>query len=196
METIFAILSFLGLLQVGWTTKQLSTPKSPNPSALWDSNNHGNLPTGTSLLPLTWYPPGIWGRWAWIRRWGRIESLNMNQRILGRLYFLHKPRFQLDQSGKGKLTASLYILYLEVKHEAGPKRRCLAMLNRESLRSFGDFSWSWKDLKEEIRKELTDVGIDEWTYLDNFFKRFNKAAQCWCGDVNDIYRWYRMGPSR
>lgn len=32
-----------------------------------------------------------------------------------------------------------------------------------------------KDLKEEIRKELTDVGIDEWTYLDNFFKRFNKA---------------------
>merc|ERR1719282_871024 len=32
-----------------------------------------------------------------------------------------------------------------------------------------------EDLKEEIRKELTDVGIDEWTYLDNFFKRFNKV---------------------
>merc|ERR550532_2665564 len=35
---------------------------------------------------------------------------------------------------------------------------------------FGD-----DDLKDEIRKELTDVGIDEWTYLDNFFKRFNKV---------------------
>merc|ERR1712005_94920 len=31
------------------------------------------------------------------------------------------------------------------------------------------------DLKEEIRKELTDMGIDEWTYLDTFFKRFNKV---------------------
>ena len=34
-----------------------------------------------------------------------------------------------------------------------------------------------QDLKEEIRKELTDVGIDEWTYLDNFFKRYNKASR-------------------
>merc|ERR1719401_2130734 len=32
-----------------------------------------------------------------------------------------------------------------------------------------------EDLKEEIRKELTDMGIDEWTYLDNFFKRYNKV---------------------
>jgi len=35
---------------------------------------------------------------------------------------------------------------------------------------FGD-----EDLKEEIKKELTDDGIDEWTYLDTFFKRFNKV---------------------
>merc|ERR1712032_1064678 len=32
-----------------------------------------------------------------------------------------------------------------------------------------------EDLKEEIKKELTDDGIDEWTYLDTFFKRFNKV---------------------
>merc|ERR1719197_1930525 len=32
-----------------------------------------------------------------------------------------------------------------------------------------------EELKEDIRKELTDMGIDEWTYLDNFFKRFNKV---------------------
>ena len=25
---------------------------------------------GTSILPVAWYPSGIWGRWAWIRRWG------------------------------------------------------------------------------------------------------------------------------
>merc|ERR1712060_556540 len=35
---------------------------------------------------------------------------------------------------------------------------------------FGD-----EELREEIKKELTDVGIDEWTYLDLFFKRFNKV---------------------
>jgi len=29
--------------------------------------------------------------------------------------------------------------------------------------------------KDEIRRELTDVGVDEWTYLDNFFKRYNKV---------------------
>merc|ERR1712050_806915 len=40
----------------------------------------------------------------------------------------------------------------------------------EDQLDFGD-----EDLKEEIRKELTDMGIDEWTYLDNFFKRYNKV---------------------
>merc|ERR1711920_467224 len=39
----------------------------------------------------------------------------------------------------------------------------------------GELEFGDEDLKEEIRKELTDVGIDEWTYLDNFFKRFNKV---------------------
>merc|ERR1711881_122193 len=29
--------------------------------------------------------------------------------------------------------------------------------------------------KEEIRGVLDDTGIDEWTYLDTFFKRFNKV---------------------
>ena len=32
-----------------------------------------------------------------------------------------------------------------------------------------------EDLKEEIRGVLDDTGIDEWTYLDTFFKRFNKV---------------------
>merc|ERR1719194_337676 len=31
------------------------------------------------------------------------------------------------------------------------------------------------DLKEEIKEALSDTGIDEWTYLDTFFKRFNKV---------------------
>mmetsp|Transcript_12730 Transcript_12730/g.28856 ORF Transcript_12730/g.28856 Transcript_12730/m.28856 type:complete len:490 (-) Transcript_12730:112-1581(-) len=50
-------------------------------------------------------------------------------------------------------------------------------LSRDLLNEFeeGDLDFGDDDLKEEIRKELTDVGIDEWTYLDNFFKRFNKV---------------------
>merc|ERR1719326_2291629 len=51
-------------------------------------------------------------------------------------------------------------------------------LSRDLLAEFeeGDLDFGGdEDLKEEIRKELTDVGIDEWTYLDNFFKRFNKV---------------------
>merc|ERR1719272_1458910 len=31
------------------------------------------------------------------------------------------------------------------------------------------------DLKEEIKESLSDTGIDEWTYLDTFFKRYNKV---------------------
>jgi len=51
-------------------------------------------------------------------------------------------------------------------------------LSRDLLQEFeeGELDFGGdEDLKEEIRKELTDVGIDEWTYLDNFFKRFNKV---------------------
>merc|ERR1712217_291600 len=50
-------------------------------------------------------------------------------------------------------------------------------LSRDLLNEFeeGDLDFGNDDLKDEIRKELTDVGIDEWTYLDNFFKRFNKV---------------------
>merc|ERR1719183_2320841 len=50
-------------------------------------------------------------------------------------------------------------------------------LSRDLLNEFeeGELDFGDEDLKEEIRKELTDMGIDEWTYLDNFFKRFNKV---------------------
>ncbi|CAE7942986.1 DRC2 [Symbiodinium necroappetens] len=50
-------------------------------------------------------------------------------------------------------------------------------LSRDILQEFeeGELEFGDEDLKEEIRKELTDVGIDEWTYLDNFFKRYNKV---------------------
>jgi sulfur relay (sulfurtransferase) DsrC/TusE family protein len=50
-------------------------------------------------------------------------------------------------------------------------------LSRDLMTEFeeGELDFGDEDLKEEIRKELTDVGIDEWTYLDNFFKRFNKV---------------------
>merc|ERR1719335_2105076 len=50
-------------------------------------------------------------------------------------------------------------------------------LSRDLLNEFeeGELEFGDEDLKEEIRKELTDMGIDEWTYLENFFKRFNKV---------------------
>merc|ERR1712048_1503869 len=50
-------------------------------------------------------------------------------------------------------------------------------LSRDLLNEFeeGELDFGDEDLKEEIRKELSDIGIDEWTYLDNFFKRFNKC---------------------
>jgi len=50
-------------------------------------------------------------------------------------------------------------------------------LSRDLMQEFeeGELEFDDEDLKEEIRKELTDVGIEEWTYLDNFFKRFNKV---------------------
>lgn len=32
-----------------------------------------------------------------------------------------------------------------------------------------------EEAKEEIKETLNDAGIDEWTYLDTFFKRFNKV---------------------
>jgi hypothetical protein len=39
----------------------------------------------------------------------------------------------------------------------------------------GEMDWGDEELKKEIKNELDDVGIDEWTYLDNFFKRYNKV---------------------
>lgn len=51
-------------------------------------------------------------------------------------------------------------------------------ISRDLLSEFeeGELDFGDEDLKEEIRKELTEIGsIDEWTYLDNFFKRFNKV---------------------
>merc|ERR1740121_3193242 len=50
-------------------------------------------------------------------------------------------------------------------------------LSRDLLTEFdeGALEFGDEDLKDEIKKELTDVGIDEWTYLDMFFKRFNKV---------------------
>merc|ERR1719171_2883495 len=50
-------------------------------------------------------------------------------------------------------------------------------LSRDYLQDFesGELEFNDEDLKEEIRKELNDTGVDEWTYLDLFFKRFNKV---------------------
>merc|ERR1712023_272488 len=32
-----------------------------------------------------------------------------------------------------------------------------------------------ENLKDEIKECLSETGIDEWTYMDTFFKRFNKV---------------------
>jgi len=37
-----------------------------------------------------------------------------------------------------------------------------------------DLEFEDEDLKEEIKESMADQGIDEWSYLDNFFKRENK----------------------
>merc|ERR1740127_293625 len=50
-------------------------------------------------------------------------------------------------------------------------------LSRDLMTEFeeGEMDFGDEDLKEEIKKELSDIGIDEWTYLDQFFKRYNKV---------------------
>eukprot|EP00913_Durusdinium_trenchii_P020552 g19305.t1 len=65
----------------------------------------------------------------------------------------------------------------ELKFETEREKVLPFYLSRDILQEFeeGELEFGDEDLKEEIRKELTDVGIDEWTYLDNFFKRFNKV---------------------
>merc|ERR1719253_2512542 len=63
------------------------------------------------------------------------------------------------------------------KYETEREKVLPFYLSRDLLSEFeeGELEFGDEDLKEEIRKELTDMGIDEWTYLDNFFKRFNKV---------------------
>eukprot|EP00921_Rhytidocystis_pertsovi_P003554 GHVQ01006160.1.p1 GENE.GHVQ01006160.1~~GHVQ01006160.1.p1 ORF type:complete len:281 (-),score=27.01 GHVQ01006160.1:1635-2477(-) len=41
--------------------------------------------------------------------------------------------------------------------------------------SVEEVPWENEELKEEIKESLGDDGIDEWTYLDTFFKRYNKV---------------------
>jgi len=50
-------------------------------------------------------------------------------------------------------------------------------ISRDLVTEFedGNLDFGDEELREEIKKELTDDGIDEWTYLDTFFKRFNKV---------------------
>jgi len=50
-------------------------------------------------------------------------------------------------------------------------------ISRDLLNEFeeGDIPFNDENLKEDVRRELTEVGIDEWTFLDNFFKRYNKV---------------------
>jgi len=51
-------------------------------------------------------------------------------------------------------------------------------ISRDLLQEFMSDELDFNDdanLKEEIKKEVEDAGVDEWTYLDLFFKRFNKV---------------------
>jgi len=48
-------------------------------------------------------------------------------------------------------------------------------LSRDLLADFQERDLFREDVREEIRRELTDTGVDEWTYLDMFFKRYNKV---------------------
>mmetsp|Transcript_47737 Transcript_47737/g.102305 ORF Transcript_47737/g.102305 Transcript_47737/m.102305 type:complete len:488 (+) Transcript_47737:166-1629(+) len=48
-------------------------------------------------------------------------------------------------------------------------------LSRELQTEFEEGNMDFGDDTEDLKKELENVGIDEWSYLDNFFKRFNKV---------------------
>ncbi|CEM25867.1 unnamed protein product [Vitrella brassicaformis CCMP3155] len=38
-----------------------------------------------------------------------------------------------------------------------------------------ELQWDQEDFREEVRDALSDVGVDEWSYLDTFLKRYNKV---------------------
>lgn len=86
-----------------------------------------------------------------------------------------------QQSLKDKLALGERILktaQLCRKFETEREKVLPFYISREVLTEFeeGNFDYGDEDLREEIKKEITDgVSLEEWTYLDNFFKRFNKV---------------------
>lgn len=63
------------------------------------------------------------------------------------------------------------------KYETEREKVLPFYLSRDVLTELdeGNLDFGSEDIKDAIRNELTDVGIDEITYLDNFFKRYNKV---------------------
>merc|ERR1740127_239524 len=97
----------------------------------------------------------------------RLADLTQNARNC-----IHSLGDQLGLAEKILKTAELCRKFETEREKVFPfyVSRDLASEFEEGNLDFGD-----EDLKEEIKKELTDDGIDEWTYLDTFFKRFNKV---------------------
>lgn len=97
----------------------------------------------------------------------RLADLTQNARNC-----INSLKDQLSLAEKILKTAQLCRKFETEREKVLPYYLSRDMLSdlEEGKMDFGD-----EDLKEEVKKELTDVGIDEWTYLDNFFKRYNKA---------------------